>query len=60
MDFLLKVEEISDKIKKSSHNSKIENGLMISEKNKSFNLKLPKRFSNNKDNYSIDNLIITS
>ena len=60
MDFLLKVEEISDKIKKSSHNNKIENGLMISEKNKSFNLKLPKRFSNNKDNYSIDNLIITS
>ena len=60
LEFLLKVEEISDKIKQSSHNNKIENGLMVAEKNKSFNLKLPKRFSKNKDNYSIDDLIITS
>ena len=60
MEFLLKVEEISDKIKKSFHNNKIENGLMVEEKNKSFNLKLPKRFSNikNNNNNSLDNLII--
>ena len=60
MEFLLKVEEISDRIKRSYFNKKIENGLVVEDSNKSFNLKIPKRYSNIKSNNSLNNLIITS
>ena len=60
MEFLLKVEEISDRIKRSYFNKKIENGLVVEDSNKSFNLKIPKRYSNIKGNNSLNNLIITS
>ncbi len=60
MEFLLKVEEISDRIKRNYFNKKIENGLVVEDSNKSFNLKIPKRYSNIKSNNSLNNLIITS
>ena len=60
-EFLLKIEEISDKMKKNNKNIKNnKNAQNLELKNKNLNLKIPKRYSNYKGNNSIDNLIITS
>ena len=60
-EFLLKIEEISDKMKKNYQNiNNNKNSKDLELKNKNLNLKIPKRYSNYKCNNPIDNLIITS
>ena len=62
-NFLIKIEEIGNKIKKSNYNT-IKNKnkkeqKLIEYSNKSLNLRIPKRYSNQIDNNSINNFIIS-
>ena len=61
IEFLSKIEEIIEKIKNNNNiQSKNTNNETIQESNRSYNLKIPKRYSNNKDNNFISNFIISS
>ena len=62
-NFLLKLEEIENKIKKSKYNTiQIKNKkdqMSLEYNNKSLNLRLPKRYSNHEENNSINKFIIS-
>ena len=61
IELLSKIEEISENIKNNNNirNRNINNET-IQESNRSYNLKIPKRYSNNKDNNFVSNFIISS
>ena len=62
-NFLLKIEEIENRIKKSNYNTiQIKNKkdpMLLEYNNKSLNLRVPKRYSNHEDNNSINKFIIS-
>ena len=62
LQFFKKIEEITKKIKqKIYHTPKIKNTKTFDMKeNMSYNFKIPKRFSNKKNDNSLSNLIIAS